>query len=133
MLLAGIGDAEKRGGCYVALVHNRLAMWSGGEASAEVSAELAPAAWHLAVLVTDGRSIVLYADGKRVGERAMTPPPAAAQLQIAPQIKSINHFGGQIAGLRILTAALNAEQVAGVYADRPDFQLPTYEEATKRW
>jgi len=132
VLLAGIGDATKDGGCYAALIDNRLAIWSGGVASSERSAELPASDWHLAVLVTDGHGITLFADGKRVGERGMTPPPAAEQLQIAPR-GNWKHFGGKIAGLKVFTEALTESQIAAMALAPPDFALPTYEDASLHW
>jgi hypothetical protein len=135
-LLAGIGDPAGEDARFVGVEENHLGLWLGrtqGRLIASGSA-LSKAEWHLAVAVSDGEKIALYADGKPVAGSALAQGSVAARLEMAPAAGvGDRHFGGQIAGLRIYREALTGAEVEAMAAAPPDFKLATYEEASRRW
>ncbi|MGD0627898.1 MAG: LamG-like jellyroll fold domain-containing protein [Terracidiphilus sp.] len=140
VLLAGVGDPSAEDGRFIGVMDNRLALWlgRGQERTGMIAAgsELSNTGWHLAVAASDGATVKLYADGKEVATSPLAQGDVAPRLEMAPGSVagvSSGHFGGQIFGLRIYREALAAEQVAELAAEKPEFQLPTYEEASRRW
>ncbi|WP_348264773.1 glycoside hydrolase family 2 TIM barrel-domain containing protein [Telmatobacter sp. DSM 110680] len=138
MLLAGIGDPNGEDARFVAITDNQLALWLGKAFGKPTVADmpLSEATWHSVIAVSDGDSIILYADGKQVVTAPIAQGSVAPRIEFAPQPGSggnRHHFGGRIALLRIYREAFSPGQVASVYATKPDFSLPTYEEATPHW
>jgi hypothetical protein len=139
-LLAGIGDPAAEDARFVGIEDNRLGLWLGrSQGSAGFVAgdsALDPAKWHLAVAVSDGERVILYADDRQVARSTLAQGSVAPLLEMAPPpIAEVipNHFGGKIAALKIYREALTAEQVKAIADAPPDFSLPTYEEAAQRW
>ena len=138
MLLAGFGDPNAEDARYVAVSGNHLALWMGHAAGKPIVGEgtLSGAEWHSAVAACDGETVVLYADGKQVAASPLAQGSVAPLIEFAPQPKpgeDGRHFGGQIADFKIYREVFSSEQVAALVAARPDFALPTYEEATPHW
>jgi hypothetical protein len=140
VLLAGIGDPSAEDARFIGVENNRLALWLGrGQGTTGMAAagrEMAKADWHLAVAVSDGATVTLYADGKEVATSRLAQGEVAGRLEMAPGPVaggSIGHFGGQIFGLRIYREALTPEQVGAMAEETPAFATPTYEEASRRW
>jgi hypothetical protein len=140
VLVAGIGDPAAEEARFIGYEDNRLGLWLGrGQvANRMIPAEsaLSKAGWHLAVAVGDGEKVMLYADGKLVAESPLAQGGVAARLEMAPEpVEALanRHFGGEISGLKVYREALTAEQVEAIAAVPPDFRLPTYEEASRRW
>jgi len=139
-LLAGIGDPADEDARFVGVEDNHLALWLGrGQGANRLIAgdsELRKNEWHFAAALSDGESVTLYADGKKVASSSLSQGQVAARLEMAPEPFGAlpgRHFGGQIFGLRIYRGSLSAEQVEILAAAHPDFALPTYEEASRRW
>jgi hypothetical protein len=140
LLLAGIGDPGAEDARFIGIEDGHLGLWLGrGQGTAHLIAAqstLDTAHWKLAVAVSDGQSVTLYAGGDQVASSTLAQGAVASRLEMAPPtvatLKS-RHFGGQIAGLRIYRVALTAEQVKAIAAAQPDFSQPAYEEASHRW
>ena len=140
ILLAGIGDPSAEDARFIAIKDNRLVLWLGRgqrtDSLIPAASELAKSEWHLAVATSDGHTVTLYADGKKVASGSMAQGEVAARLEMAPEPVATfgsGHFGGQIAGLKIYREELTAEQVKVLAAAPPDFSLATYEEASRHW
>jgi hypothetical protein len=142
VLLAGIGDPAAEDARYIGVTDNRLGLWLGrGQGSNRlIAAESAMGntEWRLAVAVSDGKTVKLFADGKEVTMTSLAQGSVASRIEMAPapvagMIPEGRHFGGEIAGLKVYREALTAEQVQAIAANPPDFSLPTYEEASRRW
>jgi hypothetical protein len=140
VLLAGIGDPSAQDARFIGLQDNRLGLWLGrGQQTLELFAAqstLGAGNWHMAAEVSDGERVILYSDGKPVLTHAIDQGEVAGRLEMAPQpVEDVSngHFGGKIAGLRIFREVLTAGQIEGMAAARPDFSLPTYEEASPHW
>jgi hypothetical protein len=139
LLLAGIGDPEAEDARYIGIENHCLGLWLGHAQRAThlVAAQtpLSDAEWHLAVAVSNGEKVDLYADGKDVLSAPLTQGKVASRIEMAPNSEAIGnqHFGGKIASLRIYRVALTSDEVSTIYSDPPDFKVPTYEEATKHW
>jgi hypothetical protein len=140
VLVAGIGDPAAENARFICVQNNRLGLWLGraqGSGRLIVAESLlSQEKWHLAVAVSDGERITLYADGKQVAASSLAQGDVAARLEMAPKpLPGIadSHFGGQIAALRIYREALTAEQVKAAADAPPEFALPTYEEAAPHW
>jgi hypothetical protein len=140
MLLAGFGDPDAEDARFIGVVDNRLGLWLGkgpglNRLTAAESA-LSDNPWHLAAAVSDGQVVTLYADGQRVAVSPSEQGAIAAYLELAPapvEVLGSRHFGGQIAGLKLDRIALSAEEVKAIADALPDFALPAYEEAARRW
>jgi hypothetical protein len=140
VLLAGIGDSGAEDARFVGIEDGHLGLWLGrGQGSTHLIAAqstLDAAHWKLAVAVSDGQAVTLYADGDQVASSSLAQGAVASRLEMAPPtvaaLKS-HHFGGQIAGLKIYRVALTTAQVKAIAAAPPDFSLPAYEEASHRW
>ncbi|MGA9670896.1 MAG: LamG-like jellyroll fold domain-containing protein [Terracidiphilus sp.] len=140
VLLAGIGDPAAEDARFVGIEDGHLGLWLGrGQGTTHLIAAqgtLDTTRWQLAVAVSDGQKVMLYADGNEVASSTLAQGAVAARLEMAPptvaSLKS-SHFGGQIAGLRIYRIALSAAQARTTATTPPDFSLPAYEEASRRW
>ena len=140
VLVAGIGDPAAEDARFIGIEDGHLGLWLGRAQGANrliaAGSALTNAEWHLAVAVGDGEKVTLYADGKLAATSALAQGEVAARLQMAPEpVETIasGHFGGRIAGLKIYREALTAGQVKAMASAPPDFSLPTYEEASRRW
>jgi hypothetical protein len=132
MLLAGLGDPASKDSAFIALEQGRLELLLNAGKSVQ-SDKLKPSLWHFAAAVADGKSVTLYLDGQPAATAPQPVGTIANSLRMAPQTAGQPHFGGLLNSLRIYREALASDQIAEMAAARPDFLLPTYEEATKRW
>ncbi len=139
-LVAGIGDPAAEDARFIGVEDNHLGLWlgrgSGTNRLIVAESPLSNAEWHLAVAVSDGEKVVLYADGKQVAASPLIQGEVAGQLEMAPEPAASldsRHFGGQIYGLKIYREGLTAADVSAMAAAPPDFALPTYEEASAHW
>ncbi len=139
LLLAGLGDPAAQDARFIGMQDGRLGLWLGkGGSSAMVVAEtpLSPVQWHFAVAVGDGERIVLYVDGKQIASSTPGQGSIDPRMSMAPEpLTGITdrHFGGRIAALKIYREALTPAQITELAAAPPDFNLPTYEEASTHW
>ncbi len=154
-LLAGIGDAAGDDARFIGIENNHLGLWLG---KAQGTAHLLTAAmplgegdWHFAAAVSDGARVTLYSGGAVLAEWPLAQGTIAAQIQIAPtqqpsqtlcamcakqpagSVLTTTHFGGAIAELNIYREPLSPVQIKTMYDARPNFDLPTYEEASPHW
>jgi len=138
VLLAGIGDPAAEDARFIGVEDNHLALWLGQGAKKLVagSRELSKQEWHLAVAMSDGQKVTLYADGKEVVTAAQVQGKVAPKLDMGSgplQAIGSRHFGGEIAGLKIYREALTGAQVEAIAVAPPQFKGLFYEEATKHW
>jgi Exo-beta-D-glucosaminidase Ig-fold domain/Glycosyl hydrolases family 2/Concanavalin A-like lectin/glucanases superfamily/Glycosyl hydrolases family 2, sugar binding domain/Glycosyl hydrolases family 2, TIM barrel domain len=155
MLLAGFGDPSASDARFIGIENGQLGLWLGNAQGAAHlltgDAPLGQADWHFAAAVSDGRQVTLYADGARAGAWPLMQGTIDAQIQIAPAsqpahalptpvdarpaqlMPATTHFGGRIAALNIYREPLSAEQIKAMFDARPDFGIPTYEEASPHW
>jgi len=154
-LLAGFGDPAAADARYIGVEKDHLGLWLGTAQSTTHlltgKTPLNKGDWHFAAAVSDGRQVTLYADGATLATWSLMQGTIAAQIQIAPQSQpahssqmlpakepsepelTTTHFGGRIAALKIYREPLNTDQVKAIFDTRPDFSLPTYEEASPHW
>lgn len=140
VLVAGIGDPAAEDARFVGIEDGHPGLWLGRGRGAHqlIAAEsvLNKTEWHLAVAVSDGQTVTLYADGKEAASSSLVQGMVAGRLEMAPApfaALGSRHFGGQIASLKVYREALAADQVKAIAAEPPNFKLPTYEEAARRW
>jgi Exo-beta-D-glucosaminidase Ig-fold domain/Glycosyl hydrolases family 2/Concanavalin A-like lectin/glucanases superfamily/Glycosyl hydrolases family 2, sugar binding domain/Glycosyl hydrolases family 2, TIM barrel domain len=155
ILLAGFGDPSASDARFIGIENNRLGLWLGKAQGAEhlltSDATLGQGDWHFAAAVSNGQQVTLYADGARLATWPLMQGTIAAQIQIAPVPQpalalrtlpaalpsqpslAATHFGGRIAALKIYREPLSADQIKTMFDARPDFNIPTYEEASPHW
>lgn len=161
VLLAGFGDPSAADARFIGVEDNHLGLWLGtAQDSVHLltgTAPLGSSAWHFAAAVSDGQHVTLYADGAPIASWPLHQGTLAAQIQIAPNPMpapklqnmasletpppsqplppqlTTTHFGGRIASLKIFREPLSADQVKALFDDRPDFAIPTYQEASPHW
>jgi hypothetical protein len=142
-LLGGFGDPSGTDARFIGIESNHLGLWLGrAQDTAHLltgTTPLAQADWHLAAAVSDGRHVTLYADGAPVAAWPLQQGTVAAQIQIAPAPQPLGptlvtrQFGGRIAALGIYREPLSGGEIKAMFDLRPDFSLPTYEEASPHW
>ena len=84
----------------------------------------------------DGDKVTLFADGTAVAGATLKQGRVAALAEMAPApvaAMASRHFGGKIASFKIYREALAPDTVQAMAAAPPDFAVPTYEEASRRW
>ncbi len=140
VLLAGIGDPAAADARFIGLEAGRPGVWLGTADSPggmiAVTQTLDPSQWHLAAASSDGVHLTLYLDGVALLSVPLHQGTVASQLEMGPTPLtgiSTAHFGGRIAVLRVYREELTAAQIKEIFADRPDFNLPVYEEASPNW
>lgn len=140
VLIAGIGDPTAEDARFIGTEDNRLGLWMGtstkGRHLLAAEVPLSGSAWHFAALVGNGGTLTLYVNGKPVVTETQAAGGVPARLEMAPEAVTgvtDHHFGGKICALRIFREALSAAQIEALSAAPPDFELPTYEEASKHW
>ena len=155
VLLAGFGDPTGYDARFIGVENNHLGLWLGrAQDTVHLFTGTQPMAqneWHFAAAVSDGQHVTLYADGTPVATWPLLQGTIAAQIQIAPApqpspaeqmlpdeqpshpLLTTTHFGGQIAALKIYREPLGTDQIKAMSDHRPDFSLPTYEEASRHW
>lgn len=154
-LLAGMGDPGGADARFIGVENDHVGVWLGkAEGAAHLLAgttSLGDTDWHFAAAVSDGRNVTLFSDGAPVGTWPLMQGEIAAEIQIAPApqpsiesrivarkqpsgpVLTTNHFGGQVAALKIYREPLSADQIKAMFNTRPDFSLPVYEEASPHW
>jgi glycosyl hydrolase family 2/Ig-like domain-containing protein/concanavalin A-like lectin/glucanase superfamily protein len=140
-LLAGIGEPGGNDARFVGVEDDHLGLWLGkAQGAAHLLTgpmPLGQGEWHFVAAVSDGRTVTLYADGKLQAKWPLMQGTIDALIQIAPvprpSVLTTTHFGGRIAALKIYREPLTADQVKTVFDTRPDFSVPTYEEASPHW
>jgi hypothetical protein len=154
-LLAGMGDPTEADARFIGVENGHLGVWLGRAQGSQhlltSTGLLAMRDWHFAAAVSDGRMVTLYADGVRAGAWPLMQGEIAAEIQMAPApvrwrsaqmlsgdkplqpMLAANHFGGQIAALKIYRESLGEAQIQAILKNPPDFNLPVYEEASPHW
>ena len=155
VLLAGFGEPEAADARFIGVEHNHLGLWFGKAQNSPdlltATATLDGAGWHFAAATCDGQHVTLYAEGGPLASWSLVQGTIAAQIQIAPAPQpsipsrvlpaaqplqpelTTQHFGGRIADFKIYREALSAEQIRAAFDARPDFSLPTWQEASPHW
>ena len=131
-LIGGVGDPSA-GGRFLALEDGRPAVWTpSGEVSAAQA--LQPGAWRLLAAVSDGTRVRLYVDGSLAAEGSLPAAETPALVRLAPRkIAGTVNFAGRLAGFTAEPGALSADQVADVYAKRPDVSLVVFDTGAPTW
>ena len=136
-LIAGIGDITGDYPRYLCLEPGKVALWMGprNEISAP-QAQGSPDTWHLLTATFDGEQMRLYSDGALVAHGLLVTGATQGVLQLGPvpiEAENGRHFGGKIANFRVQRHALNDAEVRRLFADRPQFELLSYDEGSKPW
>lgn len=131
-LIGGVGDPSA-GGRFLALEDGRPAVWTpSGEVSS--AQRLQPGAWRFLAAVSDGTRVRLYVDGAQVAEGPLPAAATAAVVRLAPRkAAGTVNFAGRLAGFTAEPGALSADQVAALYAKRPDFSLIVFDTSAPSW
>lgn len=122
IVLIAAGSANEEG-CRCLLVDDgRLAFRSGGRVLSS-NAAVPSGRWTHVAASSDGRTISLYVDGRRVASGPLPHPGIAPRLAIAPAIEGQPHFGGSLVGATLHDEALGAAAIAAAVRARPQFDL----------
>jgi beta-galactosidase/beta-glucuronidase len=147
-LIAGMGAPDEEYPRYLAIAPGKAMLYMGDGNALEGAAMLSPNTWHLMAATFDGEEFRLYADGTQIADgtlrenlgNAATPTvktllsgSVGPTLEIAPNLKGFQHFGGKIYGLKVLREALAPEPIHEMAQSHPDFSVPVYEEGSKPW
>ncbi|UVO50563.1 glycoside hydrolase family 2 [Sphingomonas sp. SUN019] len=119
--LVALGTPDAACRCLM-LVDSRLAL-RDGERTIATGPAIARDRWTHVAAVSDGRRVMLYVDGRRVGGGIGASSAVAPTVAIAPPINGRAHFGGTLVGATVHDDALSADAVAAAFRARPDFDL----------
>jgi hypothetical protein len=131
VILIALGDpaaASRR----LELVDGKLAYQSAGRAITS-STTIAPDEWHHVAAVSDGATVTLYVDGKRVGGGASRAVAIAPKIAVAPARDGQTHFGGTLVEAQADDTAFDADAIAARAAARPDFALVQLDQVGVGW
>jgi hypothetical protein len=131
-LIGGVGDPSA-GGRFLALYDGRPAVWTpSGEVAA--TQRLKPGAWRFLAAVADGARVRLYVDGSLAAEGPLSAAETPAIVRLAPRkAAGTLNFGGRVAGFTAEPGARSDDQVAALYAKRPDFSLVVFDTGAPTW
>ncbi len=135
-LVAGIGDPAEEYSRYLAMDSEHVILWMGEESTLSGTALLTPRKWHLLVATFDGSEFRLYSDGNQVSRGKLDLGSVRPVLQMGPTFSpspNWRHFGGSIAALTLVRAALSGDEVKQLFQTPPDFSVIEFEEGSKPW
>ncbi|MBM6575301.1 hypothetical protein KCP91_02880 [Microvirga sp. SRT01] len=84
---------------------------------------LAAGRWTHVAAVSDGTTLSLYVDGRRVGGTRASSTAVSPTLAVAPAEPGATHFGGTLVGATVHDTALLPTEVAATVRARPDFAV----------
>ncbi|HEY6927533.1 MAG TPA: LamG-like jellyroll fold domain-containing protein, partial [Steroidobacteraceae bacterium] len=138
VVVAGLGDvalAPAQCWCLV-LDHGRLALELGAQTALGTSGSI-DNAWHAIAATYDGHLARLYLDGAEVASQKVTTGKVTPLLHLAPEttadLTGEHHFGGSLAHFQLHAQALDAQTIAKLQAERPDFALIQFHEVGVGW
>ncbi len=135
-LIAGFGDPAEEYSRYLAVDGSHVTLWMGKDNSLSGSSKLAIGKWHLLAATFDGELFRIYSDGAEVGHGKLDLGSVSGTLQIAPPLAPSaewRHFGGRIAGLKLVRSAITADEVKQLFQQPQNFTLLEFEEGSKPW
>ena len=132
-LVAGVGAPDEEYPRYLAIAPGKVMLWVGKHNLLEGTAAIDPGKWHLLAATFDGQQFRLFADGAQVGSGQLVVGTVSPTLQIAPAQAGWQHFGGRIAGLKLLREAMTASAIRDLAGSPEDFSLVEYEDGSKSW
>jgi len=134
VLLLSVGSSQQDGRALM-LSNGEFQLWAGGRLLRS-GINIESGAWTALAATYDGSRARVFVDGREVASEEMTVGATAAQIQVAPAISGmsgVEHFGGQLAGLKLHQGALTAKQVQALATPRPDFGLIVFHEVGGHW
>ena len=135
-LVAGMGEPGDEYSRYLALDGSRLMLWMGKDNSLSGSSKLNIGKWHLLAATFDGELFRIYSDGAEVAHGKLDLGSVSGILQMAPPLAPSvewRHFGGRIAGLKLVRSAITADEVKQLFQQPQNFTLLEFEEGSKPW
>ena len=135
-LVAGLGDPAEEYSRYLAVDGSHVTLWMGKDNSLSGSSKLSAGKWHLLAATFDGELFRVYCDGGEVGHGKLDLGSVSGTLQMAPGFAPSaewRHFGGTIAGLKLVRSALTADEVKQLFQQPQNFTLLVFEEGSKPW
>ncbi len=136
MLVVGVGEPTEEYPRYLALDNGRVMLWGGKDNALSGPASFAPATWHFLAATFDGNEFHIYSDGSPVAHGELDLGSVSPILYMAPALPPAptwHHFGGKIAGLRLVRHALTGDEIKHLAQQPEDFSLVEFEEGSKSW
>ncbi len=117
----GRGDAVRA----IVIDGGHLAFWNGHGAPTRTRASVPVGRWTFVTASSDGRSVRLFADGVMVGTSAPNSSPLTPVLALAPAsgtgvLANVQHFGGDIFELRMLSRVASPSELKALAKTRPE-------------
>ncbi len=138
IILAAVGDLPPGQCRCLTLDQGQLALEvTTPDTVLHARAPIEASAWHAIAATYDGRTARLYIDGMEVDSREAASERVSPVLRLAPEsagdLTGEHHFGGSLALFELHTRALNAIEIKGLAATRPDFTLITFQKVGVGW
>ena len=131
-IVAGVG-APGAGGRFLAIGHDTLGVWVGGE-PVLAKVQLAPGGWRFVAAAFDDGHVHIYLDGALVADLPLSPVSAEAIATLAP--RGVDHFApyaGRLAGFEMVRKALPADKLAALAGAKPDPALIAFDTGSPHW
>ncbi len=116
------------------LVDGKLALFADGQ-TVETGTDVPPGRWTAIMASFDGSRAKLFVDGREVGGGEITVSAATGDIAVAPVIDrpDVEHFGGQLAELKLHKSAQDAKVAQALHTMRPDFNVIVFHEVGGHW
>ena len=136
VIIAGIGNPYV-GECRCLILQDgKIALRLGGKQQLRVGQSPDMTLWHFVAATYDATTARLYVDGRELAAQQLSTTPVMPELSLAPAgivVSGSQHFGGSLARFTLQDAALSADEVARLYADKPDFGLIVFHQVGVGW
>src|SRR5690349_16294364 len=128
VVLFGVGSSPEAARALL-IAGGRFMLFADGR-TVESGAEVPAGKWTALAATFDGKRARLYVNGSEVGGDELTVGAATGDLSVAPVVErpDVEHFGGQLAGLKLHSRALDPKQVQALFAAKPDFDTVVFHE-----
>lgn len=133
VVLFGVGSQPEAARALM-LVNGRLFLFVDGR-TIETGSEVAAGSWTAIAATYDGTRARLFVNGREIGGDALDTVTVTGDLFVAPVIErpDVEHFGGQMAQMKLHKSALDAQQVQALFSARPRFDLLVFHEVGGHW
>jgi len=122
-LIAGFGQAEDNadgGGRYLSKFGNGIHFWARNQ-DADTTTQLDVGQWQMLTATSDGKTVTLYKNGRKIGSRNLTLGDDESVVRIAP-VDPWDHqrrFTGAIRDFTIWPAVLSADTLKTILLSEP--------------
>ena len=131
-----VGQRSRNARCRCLLLEDgMLVLELGGATQLRSTHSIATGRWHAIAATYDGVTARLYLDGREIGARPAKSTRASPILHLAPLARGPgeNHFGGDMADVRLSDSVLTVDDIGRLHAQPPGFDLMVFHRVGEGW